>query len=176
MKQTILEALGVFKYNTEAYKVFFNVFNVRFDKNSDISKQIHDFLSSPQKAAELLKKSDELFLNELKRLNLINLNFHLKKVREQTLVTIYLMLLKKEAEQESAILSPSPALEQAEIAMLDHLLDGAVFNEEKTALEGIDNLDLRLVLQCWALYPSLIKHPEKCKELLDCLELSSIQL
>ena len=178
MKKEILEALGIFKYDAEVLKNFFSILNVRFGK-SEIMSQFEEFLTSPQKTNELLNGSDALFLTELKRLNLINLKTRLDDINKnnipETVVIIYMKTLIKEIEEQS-MFSPSPVLEQAEDTMFAHLLDGAVYNDELTGLEGISNLNLRLILQSWVLYPDFVKHPEKCIEMLECFSISAIKL
>lgn len=176
MKQKIFDAIGVFKYDTEVLKRFFRILDIRFGK-SEVLSQFEEFLTDSKKAIELLENADNLFLIELKRLNLINLEARLEYIRKknipETVVISYMKVLVKEIEQQS-LFAPVPALEQAEDQMFAYLLDGAVYNDDLTELEGISNTNLRLILQTWILYPDLVKHPEKCIEMLECFSISAI--
>lgn len=177
MKKRILETLGTFKYNADVQKKFESILDVRFGHKSDIKAKFEAFFSSDEEMKKLLNESDELFMAELKRLDLMNLKQRLidLKGQKETVVIAYMKALVQEIEQQ-ALFCPSSELERTEDTMFQHLLDGAVYNDELTGLEGISNENLRLVLQSWALYPEFVKHPEKCIEMLDCFAISCMKL
>ena len=177
IKQELLDALKVFKYDPEVQKTFLVILDVRFDRNAETRVQIDKFLSAKQIKSSFLDALDSDCLDELKRLNLMNMQARLafleKDKKPETVVTSYMRLIIKEAARPEFCLS-SVELEQAEEKMLSYLTDEALLSEDLTDFEEIDKQDFRLILQTWLLSPEYLKHPEKLKELLECLSVTSI--
>jgi len=179
MKEQILETLDyTFKYDHDVQKKFQNVLIVRFDKHSELFKQFKELEEGGKDIRPLL--NDEVFTQELQRLNLMSLKERLKFIEEndidETVVIAYMKLLVKEIENSSLCEgNASTDLDHSEEVMLKHLLNDAVFNDDLTEIEGISNTNLRLVFQTWVLYPQYLKKTEELKELLEALFLTSIK-
>lgn len=175
IKDEILETLGGFKYDPEVSKTFLSILAVRFDADSEIREQIKRFLELKKIGSQFFDIADKLFMTELKRLNLANLQARLVSLENSkmpsTVVIGYLKALAYEIKKDPLV--PSSTLIGLEDALFKHLLDETHYNDELTELEGISKLNLRLVLQCWALYPELLHSPEQCHILLECLSVSN---
>ena len=175
IRERILEALEVFKYDAKVQKMFLSILDVRFDRDSEVRIQVDKFLSAKQIKTSFLDALNALCVEEIKRLNAANLQERLAWIEQnhvnETVVIAYLKLLLNEIKTQPIV--TSSALIEAERKMFEHLLHEAHYNEDLTELEGISNLNLRLVLQSWVLYPEMLHSPEQCDELLECLSVSS---
>ena len=176
IRQEILDALEAFKYDAEVQRTFLVILGVRFDCDAEVRVQMDKFLSAKQIKTSFLDALDGDCLDEIKRLNLANLQARLAFIKnnqiKETIVITYLKTLVFEIEKDPLV-TPSPTLMEVERKMFNHLLHEAHYNEDLTELEGISNLNLRLVLQSWVLYPEFLVSTEQCHELLECLSVSS---
>ena len=180
MREQILHLLGnkiVYPENT--VKKFLNIMAVRCHKESELYRQLEATLSKNRLSLSLIDDSSPELKQELTKLNCLAVHNRLHEWHEnghaETVVTRYLEKLVEELENPT-FFGPSADLQAEEYTMLHTLLENTHFNQEKTELEGINNTNLRLVLQLWLLYPELITLPDSCKELLEGLGLSNCEL
>lgn len=176
MREKILTLLGnKIVYPQVAVKNFLESLSVRYASNSDFYQQFARALEDGRCLCQLLDDPSPKFATELKRLNCMGVKVRLNEWRdagyEESVVTEYLEKVVEELENPS-FFSSSAALSSAEYRMLQYLLDETCFNEDWTELEGINNQNLRLVLQQWALFPELVSLKDSCQDLLDVLSIS----
>lgn len=175
MNSEILITIGNrFVFEPEIIKKFESIMNVRFGSNSEYHAKLHAFLSGRVKT---IPEDDIDFIDELKRLNLMNLRARLdfleNRKTPETVIIAYLKVLYKEMSTHRFADFLPVELVEAEDKMLSHILDEAYYNEDLTELEGLNNTNLRLVLQSWALAPEYLHASAQCSELLECLSVSN---
>lgn len=174
MKEQILNLLdNKIVYPEKAVKKFMTSLDIRYAKDSELY-QLFTQATQNENLCLLRGVSPEVD-EELKRLNCLGIVTRLKEWHQnghsETVVTRYLQKISDELENPT-FFGPSAELQIVEHTMLHNLLEETKFSQDLTELEGINNQNLRLVLQQWLLYPELIYCPDSCQELLDALSIS----
>ena len=173
MERSILDTLGGrFLYTPPIRELFLKVLSASRGIDSKVYQQFLEFFKPQACYNDFSKFDDENFLTELKCLNKLALDDRIQFIEaNRTPETVVTKYLKKLNEELSKSAPDKQNLNQEEDEMQKHLL-ATPYNEDRTAIQGINSFNLRMVLQSWHLFPEIINDEYNARLLVSCLWLS----